>query len=339
MPQWTGIASRGFSSPAARAARSGSRCPGPTFGPQPQTGSSATSSPGESSRMPSKRSVSPAKYTRTPRPRARTRSPPARRRRGPAARRGPRARRSPRSRPRARGRPAPSRCALRPSFASTATTAGGPYTGAEIPQPPQRRQVEVVAVRVREQDRAGLRQLGHRRRDPAHVPDAVAQQGVGEHARTPSSSISVVAWPTYVMRPSGTASGSHRAGGLSRMLAPAVAGMPAFRCRGGPAPLSAARPDGRLGGDGEPPPVSSDVRARAMELAPRAPGVRACARGDRPRPPVRRRPAGRRARVPAVRGAAAVRAAARRAARLRGHGRARRRPPRPPRRPGSARRC
>ena len=51
MPQWIGIASRAPSSAAASAARPGSMWPGPIVGPQPQIGSSATST-GASSAMP-----------------------------------------------------------------------------------------------------------------------------------------------------------------------------------------------------------------------------------------------------------------------------------------------
>ncbi len=61
VPQWIGMAIRGESIAAARAARSGSRCPGPRFGPHPQTGSRARSSLWASAAMPSKRSVSPGK--------------------------------------------------------------------------------------------------------------------------------------------------------------------------------------------------------------------------------------------------------------------------------------
>ena len=64
MPQWIGTATRGRRMAAARAAASGSMCPGPSDGPQPQTGSSAASSVPAISSMPSYRSVSPAKYTR-----------------------------------------------------------------------------------------------------------------------------------------------------------------------------------------------------------------------------------------------------------------------------------
>lgn len=49
-PQWIGTAIRGASSAAARAARSGSMWPGPSVGPQPQTGSRTRSS-GPSSAM------------------------------------------------------------------------------------------------------------------------------------------------------------------------------------------------------------------------------------------------------------------------------------------------
>ena len=62
VPQWTGTASAGWSIAAASAAWPGSMCPGPSRGPQPHTGSSATSRPGPATvRMPSKSSVSPAK--------------------------------------------------------------------------------------------------------------------------------------------------------------------------------------------------------------------------------------------------------------------------------------
>ena len=53
VPQCTGTTTRGRSRSTATAARAGSRWPGPSVGPQPQTGSSATSS-GPSASMPSK---------------------------------------------------------------------------------------------------------------------------------------------------------------------------------------------------------------------------------------------------------------------------------------------
>ena len=61
-PSGSGPPACGESSAAARAARSGSRCPAPMFVPQPQIGSRARSSlPPPIASMPSKRSVSPAK--------------------------------------------------------------------------------------------------------------------------------------------------------------------------------------------------------------------------------------------------------------------------------------
>ena len=60
VPQWIGIATRGRSRPTAAAARVGSRWPGPTLAPQPETGIRPTSAPA-SSLIPSKTSVSPAK--------------------------------------------------------------------------------------------------------------------------------------------------------------------------------------------------------------------------------------------------------------------------------------
>ena len=64
MPQWIGTAIAGRRMATARAALIGSMWPGPSDGPQPHTGSSATSKRPAMSRMPSNSSVSPAKYTR-----------------------------------------------------------------------------------------------------------------------------------------------------------------------------------------------------------------------------------------------------------------------------------
>ena len=79
VPQWIGIAKRGVSRVAARAASSGSMWPGPSFGPHPATGSSATSSrlgrcearhAVEQLRCPrrSRPSCGPARGSRAPRP-------------------------------------------------------------------------------------------------------------------------------------------------------------------------------------------------------------------------------------------------------------------------------
>ena len=60
VPQWIGTTTRARSSAAATAALSGFRWPGPSVGPQPQIGSSATST-GPRSAISGKTSVSPAK--------------------------------------------------------------------------------------------------------------------------------------------------------------------------------------------------------------------------------------------------------------------------------------
>ena len=60
VPQCTGTTTRGRISATASAALTGSRWPGPRLGPQPQTGSSATSTARlASTAMPSNRPVSP----------------------------------------------------------------------------------------------------------------------------------------------------------------------------------------------------------------------------------------------------------------------------------------
>src|SRR3954452_14559461 len=64
-----GTATRGAIMTAASVARSASRCPGPSVGPQPETGSSATSIDPASSAIAGWRSVSPAKYAEPPAPR------------------------------------------------------------------------------------------------------------------------------------------------------------------------------------------------------------------------------------------------------------------------------
>ena len=61
VPQWIGIARRGRISFSASAAPRGSRWPGPSDGPQPQTGSSAVSRSSASVAISGKTSVSPAK--------------------------------------------------------------------------------------------------------------------------------------------------------------------------------------------------------------------------------------------------------------------------------------
>src|SRR6185436_2173302 len=65
VPQCTGTTTAGLISAVARAADSGFRCPAGSRGPQPQIGSSATSTRPSSAAISSNRSVSPAKYTRT----------------------------------------------------------------------------------------------------------------------------------------------------------------------------------------------------------------------------------------------------------------------------------
>ena len=63
VPKWTGIAIRAPTRRTASAARTGSRCPGPSDGPQPPTGTSARSTGPASAARSSYRSVSPANHT------------------------------------------------------------------------------------------------------------------------------------------------------------------------------------------------------------------------------------------------------------------------------------
>ena len=164
------------------AAPSGSRWPGPSDGPQPQIGISATSTSPCSARMLSLRSVSPANQTPSTRKpsvsSSSARGPGGGGRRARRARRGSRCRRSRSSR-----RPAPPRSRRSPSRRAASRRRRAARRWCRGPRAPQRRLVEVVVVQVRDQhavEHAGVRRVGPAARQ---VRDAAAQHGVGEQAR------------------------------------------------------------------------------------------------------------------------------------------------------------
>ena len=203
-------------------------------------------------------------------------------------------------------------------------------------QPPQRGEVEVVEVEVRDQHGVERPRDGGRRRRAvaAQVPEVIAQQRVGEQARAAElEQHGGVANPGEAIggrapdpRMAGRAAHRHRPGTAARLARPAAAarGRVPHRARhpGGArrAALPALHPD-RLGlpdrpaGRGRAPPPDRRRALRRRDRRPHGPAPAAAVRADRARAHVGR---ARRGRVRGRAAGVAALRAGRDARRLRG---------------------
>src|SRR5829696_2761799 len=135
-------------------------------------------------------------------------------------------------------------------------------------QPRQRRQVEVVTVRVRDEDRVGARQIADRRGDAAHVAEAPAQERIREQRDAveldQGRGVSDIGEAAHDASLSGAA---HSVRG-ARARRPRHAGL---TTRGRHAPLDGTLPE-RDATRMRTVARVERVRERALELAPRVPG-------------------------------------------------------------------
>ena len=201
MPQWIGTATRGCSSPSASAALRAFRCPAGSRGPQPATGSSATSSPARARscrRRGRCRPRSSARRTLTTYPTARASVPSGLRRPGcSAASAGSRPRRAepPRRRP-------PRHVRAKPRLRSSFAPPSGTTTRTSRPSRRSDGEVEVVVVEVRDEHGVEPADRGSVDGRPDHAAECatrLAQDG-SVSSRTPSSSSRTVLWPIQVIR-------------------------------------------------------------------------------------------------------------------------------------------